>query len=897
MVNYLRNEKDFKWQPKCRSCLSSVHTYSGFVAQISDEFGAFTGERVRPWRSALGLSGVLSGVIEEWQGDQGLARNVVLAERLPAEPARYAEWSELSHALAPNIREALVRRGVERLYSHQGEAFSLARAGHDVVISTPTASGKSLCYNLPVLDALSREHESHTSGAASGSPGHSRALYLFPTKALSRDQEVALRALLGEAGLPHGAITYDGDTPGDARRAARDKSAVVLTNPDMLHTGILPHHAAWARLFANLRYVVLDELHTYRGVFGSHLANVLRRLVRVARFHGADPKFIFASATIGNPREHASRMLGREVTLVEQNGAPRGPRRVMVYNPPVVNAELGIRASYVKTAVRLTADLVRSGVSTLVFGQSRNNVEVMLKYLRERLVREKMDPRMVHAYRGGYLPEERREIERALRAGEITCVVATNALELGIDIGSLDAVVCAGYPGSIAALWQRFGRGGRRGAESLALLVASSAPLDQYLAASPDTLLSASIEHARIDPDNVEIMVQHVKCAAFELPFEAGEAFGDVPPETVADTLGFLRDHRVVHEVQGAQGRTVYHWASDAYPANHVSLRSIGWDNFVIVDVERQSNPNADANSAPSSPRVIGEMDYRSTHTMLHEQAIYQHAGDLFQVEKLDFENHKAFVRKVDADYFTDAMTHVRVSVTEEEKTAAIGAETDVVADRPQLMAAAGEVSVVEKVVGYKKIKFHSHENVGYGDVHLPEMQMHTSALWLTVPESVVAGRDVTRPEVIDALRGLGHALHTVASVSLMVDPRDLGHTLGDRKDPELPPGKAVAGSFDRSKQPSALRGFDPTIFLYDRMPGGVGLAPRLFDEREALVRRARRLIENCRCEAGCPACIGPLAFVGQPAPPGAPPGPDLLLSRRRIALAVLDDLGVLTTH
>ncbi|HEX2675128.1 MAG TPA: DEAD/DEAH box helicase, partial [Polyangiales bacterium] len=633
-------------------------------------------------------------MLDRWQSDQGLYRNVVLSERLPAEPARHVPMPE---QLAPGIRAALEKRGVTQLYCHQAEAYALASAGNDVVIATPTASGKSLCYNLPVMGALAREREA-------------RALYLFPTKALSRDQEAALRALLSEAGLPHGAITYDGDTPADARRAAREKSAILLTNPDMLHTGILPHHAAWARMFANLRYVVLDELHTYRGVFGSHLANVLRRLLRVARFHGADPKLIFASATIGNPQEHASRMLGRPVKLVDQNGAPRGPRRVMVYNPPVVNAELGIRASYVKTAVRLTADLVHAGVSTLVFGQSRNNVEMMLKYLRERLEREHMDPKLVHAYRGGYLPEERRGIERALRDGEIACVVATNALELGIDIGSLDAVVCAGYPGSIAALWQRFGRSGRRGNESLALMVASSAPLDQYLAAAPETLLSSAAEQARIDPDNVEILVQHVKCAAFELPFESGEAFGDVPADLVGDTLGFLRDHRVVHEVQGQHGRTVYHWASDAYPANHVSLRSIGWDNFVIIDLEREARSHTPG-AASGSPGVIGEMDFRSTHTMLHVQAIYQHGAETFQVEKLDFENHKAFVRKVDSDYFTDAMTHVKVSVTETERSQLIGT---------QLMAAGGEVSVVEKVVGYKKIKFHTHENVGYGEVHLP---------------------------------------------------------------------------------------------------------------------------------------------------------------------------------
>jgi DEAD/DEAH box helicase domain-containing protein len=423
------------------------------MASIADGLGPFSVAASAPWHTPRGLS----AVVDHWQRDLAVWRNVVLHERLPSEPAREGP---LPGALAPQVSTALASRGIQRLYRHQLEAFELSLAGRDTVIATPTASGKSLCYNLPVLHALASD------------PQHAaRALYLFPTKALARDQEVQLRALLRDAGIEQGAITYDGDTPGDARRAARDRSALILTNPDMLHTGILSHHAAWARLFANLRYVVVDELHSYRGVFGSHLANVLRRLVRVARFHGGDPKFVFTSATIGNPAEHASRMLGRPVSLVDQSGAPRGPRRVMVYNPPVVNAELGIRASYLKTTVRLTSDLIKYGVSTLVFGQSRNNVEVMLKYLREQVQREHGDPESVQAYRGGYLPAQRRAIERSLREGEVRCVVATNALELGIDIGALDAVVCAGYPGTLAGMFQRFGRAGRRGHESLSLLV------------------------------------------------------------------------------------------------------------------------------------------------------------------------------------------------------------------------------------------------------------------------------------------------------------------------------------------------------------------------------------------------------------------------------------------
>ena len=804
--------------------------------------GAF-GQRPRaPWAAPKGLDAVL----KRWRGDSGVQRNVVLDEVLPATDPRYAE---LPGGLAERVADALHNRQIHRLYAHQAQAYELASNGKHVVIATPTASGKSLCYNLPVLDRLAAEPEA-------------RALYLFPTKALSRDQEEALRGLMQEAHLEHGAITYDGDTPGDARRAARERSGILLSNPDMLHAGILPHHAAWARFFANLRFVVLDELHTYRGVFGSHLANVLRRLTRIARFHGSDPTFVFASATIGNPGEHASRILGQPVEVIDQSGAPTGERHVMVYNPPVVNEELGIRASYLKTAVRLAGDLVRSEVPTLVFGQSRNGVETMLKYLRDRLRADRIDEELIVAYRGGYLADTRRRIERGLRSGTVRCVVATNALELGIDIGSLDAVVCAGYPGNVAGLWQRFGRSGRRQGSALSMLVTSSHPIDQYVANDPSFLLGAPIESARIDPDNVEILIQHLKCAAFELPFEEGEPFGDVPTDAVRDALGFLEDHKVVHAAPNGQGKMTWHWATDAYPANHVSLRSVGWDNFVIIDVARD--------------KTIAEMDWRSTHTMLHVQAIYQHEGQQYQVERLDYENHKAYVRKVEPDYYTDAMTYTRVNVLSEDDGAWVGLTPGAAG----LAAGHGDVSVVEKVVGYKKIKFHTHENVGYGDVRLPEMQMHTTSFWLTVPEDVVRSQPVGRAIVLDALRGIGNALHLTAAVGLMCDPRDLGQTLGDRSDEEAPPSS------------DGGPGFDPTIFVYDHVPGGVGLASRLFVERETLLRRTRALIECCPCDAGCPACIGPDVGVVSAKPMVQPE-----IARKELARRLLDALGVPRTH
>jgi DEAD/DEAH box helicase domain-containing protein len=743
--------------------------------------------------------------------------------------------------LAPGVERALHQRGICELYSHQARAFELASKGKHVVVATPTASGKSLCYNLPILQALASDPTA-------------TALYLFPTKALSRDQEEALRGLMREADLNVGAITYDGDTPNDARRAARQRAGVLLTNPDMLHAGIMPHHTGWARLFSNLKYIVVDELHTYRGVFGSHLANVMRRLLRIARFYGSSPTFLFASATIGNPREHASRICGESVELIDASGAPTGPRQVVVYNPPVINAELGMRQSYIKTAVRLTQDLVRAGVPTLVFGNSRNGVEVMLKYLRDRLARDQIDPSAIHAYRGGYLPQTRRRIEGALREGEIRCVVATNALELGIDIGALDAVVCAGYPGTMAGLWQRFGRAGRRRDLSLAVLVSSSNPVDQFMARHPRQLISAPIEHARIDPDNIEILIQHLKCAAFELPFAPDDVFGDVPDEALGEALDYLADNGVVHPTSTAAGAT-YHWASDSYPANGVSLRSASWDNFVIVDLD--------------GDRTIAEMDWRSTHTMLHEQAIYQHEGGQYQVERLDFDNHKAFVRRVKPDYYTTAMTHSKVTVLEQDQSATVEL------GEVSLDAGLGDVSVIEKVVGYKKIKFHTHENVGYGEVHLPEMQKHTTAFWLTFPEDFVQSQPEPRAVVVDALRGLSKAMHVVGAVGLMIDPRDLGRTLGSRHEDEGPPGKGQGP------------GFDPTIFLYDTVAGGIGLASRLFEEREELLRRARHLIESCECSEGCPGCIGPDASGDD----------DLEAARKRLVLGLLDAVGVSVIH
>ncbi len=761
-----------------------------------------------PWGTAKGL-GV---VVDRWL-DSNYVKPCLTADTLLA--GRTAKVAPFPPGLPQCLVDSLRARGIDELYTHQADCFETmhGRKAKAMVVATPTASGKSLCFHLPVLTALTEDPDA-------------RALYLFPTKALARDQEAGLRELMGAAGLGSGAVVYDGDTPGDARRSARERSGIILTNPDMLHTGVLPHHAAWSRTFQHLRYVVVDEMHMYRGVFGSHVANVLSRLQRIARFHGSDPVFIGATATIGNPKAHAARLFGLaedDVHLLAESGAPAGTRRFFTFNPPVVNAELGIRASYVKQAVMLANDLVRAGVPTIVFGQSRNNVEVMLRYLRDK-VQPDIDKDKIQGYRGGYLPETRREIERKLRSGEVLCVIATNALELGIDIGDLDAVICAGFPGSIAAMWQRFGRAGRRKEGSIAVLVTSSAPLDQFLARESSYLLGAPVEEARIDAGNTEIIIQHLKCAAFELPFHRGEAFSVLPEAETGDALAYLAQHRVLHESNGA-----FHWATDAYPANSVSLRSVGWDNVVIIDAEHD--------------RTIAEIDWRGAHTMVHEQAIYQHDGETWQVERFDYENHKAFVRKVEPDYWTDAMTYVQISIIEDLETGPVGAgDTGV-------QAGHGEVALVEKVVGYKKIKFFTHENAGYGDVRLPEMQMHTVAFWLTLPESLCESVPEGKSAAVDALRGIGIALETVSALALMCDPRDLGTTMGDTG---TEPGSELP------QKTRGIRGYNPTLFLYEHTPGGIGLSPRIFGNRDELLRRTRTLVEGCPCESGCPSCVGP---------------------------------------
>ena len=640
----------------------------------------------------------------------------------------------------PDLHAVLARRGISRLYSHQAHAVELIRQGRDVVLVTPTASGKTLCYNLPVLQRILDAPET-------------RALYLFPTKALANDQMNEVHGLIHDLKADIKTFTYDGDTPDDARQAIRKQGHVVVTNPDMLHAGILPHHTKWQKLFANLKYVVVDELHIYRGVFGSHVTNVFRRLKRICRFYGQDPVFICCSATVANPRAHAENLLEREVALIDESGAPRAEKTFILYNPPIINRELGIRQSALTPARKIASKLIANKIQTIVFTTSRLNVEVLTKYLKD-IFRSKIpsNDHYVTGYRGGYLPLLRRDIEKGLRDRSVMGVVSTNALELGIDIGDMEACIMAGYPGSIASAWQQAGRAGRRAGRSLAILIAKSNPMDQFIVQNPEYFFTRSPEHCRVNPDNLIILLHHIKSAAFELPFEEGERFGR---EDLMELLSYLEEKGVLHRV----GQR-WHWAADSYPADEVSLRTINPENVVVVDTTETANH-----------RVIAEVDWDSAFTTVHDDAIYMVESQQYHVDKLDLERKKAYVRKVDVDYYTDAMTYTNVRVMDDFDKKIKGG----------IIVEHGEVQVSRKVVGYKKIKFYTSENVGYGDVTLPQKDMHTTSYWFTIPWDLLDLLELRREEIIDGLSGLAYCLHHICAMLVMSDIRDIDRCIGDK--------------------------------------------------------------------------------------------------------------------
>ena len=733
--------------------------------------------------------------IEHLQNSPSFMRNVAAWRVLPAREARYADFPE---GLNGKLVEALRRRGIDRPYIHQRLAIEAAIRGEDFVVVTPTASGKTLCYNVPVLDAILANEAN-------------RALYLFPTKALSSDQVAELYSLIEDMGAEVKAFTYDGDTPASARTNIRQAGHVVVTNPDMLHQGILPHHAKWVKLFENLRYVVIDEIHAYRGVFGSNLANVVRRLKRICRFYGSNPTFICCSATIANPAELAEAMIGRPVKLIDENGAPAGERHIAFYNPPVVNRQLGIRAGSIPEARNIAAGLLHAGIQHIVFAKARLTVEVLVRYLKD-MVRDPLgNAGKVRGYRGGYLPTQRREIERELRAGQILSVVSTNALELGIDIGQLDACVLCGYPGTIASTWQQAGRAGRRGSKSLLVVVASSNPLDQYIINHPDYFFGQSPERALINPNNLYILLNHLKCAAYELPFVDQEGFEGAP--YADELLDYLAEQSILRHVAGR-----YYWMAEEFPQAGINLRSASDQNFLIVDI-----------SDPKKHRVIGEMDRFTVPMLLHQFAIYMHEGVQYQVEQLDFDGKKGYVRRVDVGYYTDADLVTSLKVLDEFERVEDGS----------LTRARGEVLVSSIVALFKKIRFDTHENLGWGPVTLPELEMHTTAAWWTLPDWLET--EYEREPVKNAMVGLAHILRHIAPIYLMCAPQDVSVVYHVR-------------------DPYTWR---PTIYLYDALPGGVGLSDRVFEMDKELFLRAREMLGACPCESGCPSCVGATAGDG----------------------------------
>ncbi|MBN1501745.1 MAG: DEAD/DEAH box helicase [Spirochaetes bacterium] len=704
-----------------------------------------------------------------------------------------AVYSEYPENINPLLKEKYIEKGVKKLYSHQRTAFDLISENRDVVIVTPTASGKTICYNLPVLNYILENPEA-------------RALYLFPTKALSQDQMNDLNVLIGHLEKDIRTYTFDGDTPSSARKAIREAGHIVVTNPDMLHSGILPHHTKWVRLFENLKFIVIDEVHTYRGVFGSHFANLMRRLKRLCSFYGSSPVFIMCSATIHNPKSHAESLIEKHVELIDKNGAPSGEKHIVIYNPPVVNEQLGIRSSSVKEVAKLGSLILKNKIPAIVFARSRMRVEIITTYLNEQC------PGLnIKGYRGGYLPNERRAIEKGLRDRSIDGVVSTNALELGIDIGMLDAVITTGYPGSFSSMMQQFGRAGRRNDKSLAIMVATSSPLDQYIASNPHFLEASNPETASVNADNLLILMDHIKCAAFELPFGDDEKFAE-HLSTTAEMLTYLEEMNVLKKTSGK-----YHWMSDIYPANSVSLRSAAQENFVIIDKTHTS-------------RVIGEVDYYAAPELIHDDAVYIHQGQQYYIDKLDWDRRMAYAHEIDSEYYTDSQTKTDIHVIESFETI----------NRNFFEISRGEINVRTKVMMFKKIRFHTHENLGWADIHLPEIEMHTTSAWLDFDAGFIenlAGKEFAGT----VLYSLSYLIKNLSPVFTFSDIADI-HSLHQSR-----------SSYSKK----------PAVFIYDSMPGGVGLSEKIFNSIKDICIAALNSVKTCECTCGCPGCIGPVSDTG----------------------------------
>ena len=825
----------------------------------------------------------INSLLDFWKRDPDTAPNLFAWRTLPSRPAQTHPFPT---DLPAPVSQTLIASGIHSLYSHQLEAWIQTRAGENIILSTGTASGKTLAYNLPIIAELLQN-------------ANARALYLFPTKALTQDQLNTLGNLeLGTWNLS--AAIYDGDTPQKDRSAIRKNARIVLSNPDMLHTGILPHHTNWLEFFANLKFIVIDEAHTYRGVFGSHVANVIRRLKRVANFYGSNPKFILASATIGNPKELAEKLIEEPVTLIDNDGSARGPRHFIIYNPPLVDKALGLRKSSLLEGVRLARELVNSNVQTVVFARSRRSVEIILSYLQGELTPDSSiesplipyeslpNPRsFVRGYRSGYLPSQRREIEKGLRDGSIKTVVATNALELGIDIGGLGAAILVGYPGTVASARQQAGRAGRGLESAVAVLVTSASPLDQFLAHHPEYFFERSPEQALVNPDHILILLEHLRCAMFELPFQKGEGFGTISAEMIEEYLDFLVEN---HEAHLSQEK--YFWMADRYPAANISLRSASPQSFVLQTM------------TDDHPQTIGIVDGESATWMTHPGAVYLHEAQQYFVEELNLEQHIARLRPIASDYYTEPLRGTTVEVLSESDQATVQS-----AEKKW-----GELQVTTQVTGFRKRRWYTHENLGEEPLDLPPSELQTTGYWLSLSEETIArlreagawtndpndyGPDWSRirervrardgykcqvcgaPEttrqhdvhhktpfkaflsredanrlenlttlcptchhqveanvrVRSGLAGLAYVLGNLAPLFLMCDAGDLGTHI----------------------EPVENKSFgQPSVVLYDQVPAGIGFSEKLFEMHSELIARAYELVSECACTDGCPSCVGP---------------------------------------
>jgi DEAD/DEAH box helicase domain-containing protein len=834
----------------------------------------------------------LVSLLDFWKRDPDTAPNLVAWQTLPPRPALTYPFPD---DLRAPIKQTLVAAGIHTLYSHQFETWTSSRAGENIILATGTASGKTLSYNLPVFAALLEEPDA-------------RALYLFPTKALAQDQLSNLQALQSEApALASGASVvnlnsaiYDGDTPQSARSAIRKNARLVLSNPDMLHTGILPHHTNWLDFFTNLRFVVIDEMHTYRGVFGSHVANVIRRLKRVANFYGAHPQFILASATIGNPKELAERLIEEPVHLIDNDGSARGPRHFMIYNPPIVDEALGLRKSSLLEGVRLARDLINSNVQSVMFARSRRSVEIILRYLQGDLTPDSSpesplidyqslpSPQsVIRGYRSGYLPTQRREIEKGLREGTVKTVVATNALELGIDIGGLGAAILVGYPGTVASARQQAGRAGRGLESAAAVMVASASPLDQFLAHHPEYFFERSPEQALVNPDHLLILLEHLRCAMFELPFQKGEGFGALPGEVIDEYLQFLLSNNEAH-----LSNEKYYWMADQYPAANISLRSASPQGVVLQT------------TIDDRPQTIGTVDGESALWMVHPGAIYLHEAQSFFVKDLNLEEHIAYLKPIESDYYTEPLQGTEVTVLSTSEQAAV-----LCADK-----AWGELQVTTQVTGFRKRRWYTHENLGEEPLDLPPTDLMTTGYWISLSEETVVrlreagvwsndpnnygpdwfrirdqvrARDQYTCQVCGAVEtNRQHDVHhkipfraftsyveanrlenlttlcpschhqVEQNVRMKSGLSGLAYVLGNLAPLFL---MCDAGDLGTHVEPVENKTFgQPTIVLYDAIPAGIGFSQKLFEMHDELMARALELVSECPCPDGCPSCVGP---------------------------------------